>query len=66
MLVAIIGELDEAAGVGGVVDLLELEAAGHPHQISGHFSYQILVRWGKFSILFWKLFMITKFTVSGN
>ena len=47
MLVAIIGELDVAAGVGGVVDLLELEAAGHPHQISGHFSYQVLVRWGE-------------------
>ena len=51
MLVAIIGELDETAGVGGVVDLLENEAAGHPHQISGHFSYQVLVRCGKLSVI---------------
>ena len=43
VLVSIIGELDEAAGVGGVADLLELEAAGNLHQISGHFPDQILV-----------------------
>ena len=66
MLVAIIGELDVTGGLGGVVDLLELEAAGRLHQISSHFSYQILVRWRKISVLFWKLFMITKLTVSGN
>ena len=43
VLVAIIGELDVAAGAGGVGDLLELEAAGSLHQISGHFPYQFPV-----------------------
>ena len=53
MLVAIIGELDEAAGVGGVGDLLELEAAGSLHQISGHFSDEVLVSWRRriFSVI---------------
>ena len=53
VLVSIIGELDEAAGVGGVADLLELEAAGNLHEISGHFPDQILVscRRGIFSVI---------------
>ena len=46
VLVPVIGELDVAAGVGGVADLLEPEAACRSHQISGHFSYQVLVSWG--------------------
>ena len=74
MLVAIIGELDVVSGAGGDGDLLELEAAGSRHQISGHFSDQVPVSWGIFSVILYLInkkvnnliFIIRKFTVSGN
>ena len=43
VLVAVTGELDVVGGVGGVRDLLEVQAAGCSLQSSERFSYQVLV-----------------------